>query len=203
MRLRQEILIYNTLKMQDARCKIQDKSPPPTFTKGARLPSVGQGRGGITKKTNIMHHASCVFVTSVVSLLQLALLALLLLSCGKKEVRPVSPESKIAQEAFGLAETIRNAYIKNDRETLERSSTKDGYRELISVIKSFDSAELTFTPTWVEIEDPVVSVNVLWKGTWIAGGKRTEDRGLAVFVFEGRPLKLSQVLRANPFRQPE
>lgn len=195
MRLRQEILIYNTLKMQDARCKIQDKSPQPTFTKG--------GRGGITKKTNIMHHASCVSVTSVVTLLQLALLALLLLSCGKKEVRPVSPESKIAQEAFGLAETIRNAYIKNDRETLERSSTKDGYRELIGVIKSFDSAELTFTPTWVEIEDSVVSVNVSWKGTWIAGGKRTEDRGLAVFVFEGRPLKLSQVLRANPFRQPE
>jgi hypothetical protein len=150
-----------------------------------------------------MYYASCVSVISVVSLLQLALLALLLLSCGKKEVKPVSPESKITQEAFGLAETIRNAYIKNDRETLERNSTNDGYRELIGAIKSFDSAELTFIPTWVEIEDSVVSVNVSWKGTWIAGGKRTEDRGLAVFVLEGRPLKLSQVLRANPFRQPE
>jgi hypothetical protein len=142
-------------------------------------------------------------VTSVVSLLQLVLLALLLLSCGKKEVRPVSPESKIAQEAFGLAETIRNAYIKNDRETLERSSTKNGYRELIGVIKSFDTAELTFTPTWVEIENSAVSLNISWKSTWVVKDKKIEDRGLAVFVFEGRPLKLSQVLRANPFRQPE
>lgn len=196
-------MIYNTLKMQDTSCKIQDKSPQPTFTKGACLPSVGQGRGGITKKTNIMHHASCISVTSVVSLLQLVLLALLLLSCGKKEVRPVSPESKIAQEAFGLAETIRNAYIKNDRETLERSSTKNGYRELIGVIKSFDTAELTFTPTWVEIENSAVSLNISWKSTWVVKDKKIEDRGLAVFVFEGRPLKLSQVLRANPFRQPE
>jgi hypothetical protein len=142
-------------------------------------------------------------VTSVVSLLQLVLLALLLLSCGKKEVRPVSPESKIAQEAFGLAETIRNAYIKNDRETLERSSTKNGYRELIGVIKSFDTAELTFTPTWVEIENSAVSLNISWKSTWVVKDKKIEDRGLAVFVFEGRPLKLSQVLRTNPFRQPE
>lgn len=142
-------------------------------------------------------------MTSVVSLLQLVLLALLLLSCGKKEVRPVSPESKIAQEAFGLAETIRNAYIKNDRETLERSSTKNGYRELIGVIKSFDTAELTFTPTWVEIENSAVSLNISWKSTWVVKDKKIEDRGLAVFVFEGRPLKLSQVLRANPFRQPE
>lgn len=142
-------------------------------------------------------------MTSVVSLLQLVLLALLLLSCGKKEVRPVSPESKIAQEAFGLAETIRNAYIKNDRETLERSSTKNGYRELIGVIKSFDTAELTFTPTWVEIENSAVSLNISWKSTWVVKDKKIEDRGLAVFVFEGRPLKLSQVLRTNPFRQPE
>ena len=126
-----------------------------------------------------------------------------LISCGKKEVKPVSPESKITQEAFSLIETIRNAYINNDRETLERSSTKDGYRELIGAIKNFDKSELAFTPTWVAIKDSVVSVNVSWKGTWISGGKRTEDRGLAVFVLEGSPLKLTQVQRDNPFRQPE
>ncbi len=126
-----------------------------------------------------------------------------LISCGKGEVKKVSEESKLAQEAFELAETIRSAYIKNDREILERNFTADGYRELIGAIKSFDSAELTFTPLWVEIEDSIVSLNVSWKGTWIAGGKRTEDRGVAVFVLEGRPLKLSQVRRANPFRQPE
>jgi hypothetical protein len=130
-------------------------------------------------------------------------LIIFLTSCGKGEVKPVSPESKITQEAFRLIETVRDAYVNNDRDSLEENSTKDCYKELISAIKNFDSAELTFTPTWVEIKDSVVSVNVSWKGTWIVGGKKTEDRGLAVFVFEGRPLKLSQVLRANPFRQPE
>lgn len=132
-----------------------------------------------------------------------ALFFSLLTSCGKGEVKKVSQESKIAQEAFGLAETIKNAYIKDDRETLERSSTKDGYRELIGAIKSFDSAELTFTPTWIEIEDSLVYLNVSWMGTWAVRGRITEDRGMAVFVFEGRPLKLAQIQRSNPFRQPE
>ena len=54
-----------------------------------------------------------------------------------------------------------------NRETIERSSTKDGYKELIGAIKTFDTAELTFTPTWVEIEDSKVSLSVSWKGTWI------------------------------------
>jgi len=128
---------------------------------------------------------------------------LLLVSCGKGEVKQVSQESKIAQEAFGLAETIRNAYIKNDIETLESSSTKDGYRELIGAIKTFDTADLTFTPIWVEIEGSKVSLSVSWKGIWIVRGKTTEERGVAVFLLEGRPLKLAKVLRENPFRQPE
>ena len=145
-----------------------------------------------------MHQAPYMFMSFVVSLL-----ILLLTSCGGKEVKPVSPESKSAQEAIVLAETIRNAYIKNDRETIEKHSTSDGYGVLIGMIKSFDSAELTFTPTWVEIENSAVSLNISWKSTWVVKDKKIEDRGLAVFVFEGRPLKLSQVLRANPFRQAE
>jgi len=172
-------------KMQDLRCKIQEKFNQRPY--------------------RIVHHVSCilhqapyVFMSFVVSLL-----ILLLTSCGGKEVKPVSPESKLAQEAIVLAETIRNAYIKNDRETIEKHSTRDGYRELIGSIKSFDSVELTFTPTWVEVENSTVSLHVSWKGTWAAGGKRTEERGVAVFVLEGRPLKLVQVQRENPFRQPE
>ncbi|MEW6418559.1 MAG: hypothetical protein AB1480_10610 [Nitrospirota bacterium] len=134
---------------------------------------------------------------------QVLIVIVLLVSCGKREIKPVPPESKIAQEAIGLAETIRNAYIKNDRETLEKHATRDGYRELIGTIKSFDSVELTFTPTWVEIENSTVSLHLSWKGIWVVGGKRTEERGIAVFVLEGRPLKLAQVQRENPFRQPE
>ena len=130
-------------------------------------------------------------------------MAMLLLSCGKKEVKPVSQESKLAQEAFQLAETLKNAYVKNDRGTLEESSTKDGYRELIGVMKKFDKAELTFTSTWVEIKDSSVYLSVSWKGVWTVGTKSREERGLAILVLEGTPLKLVRVQRDNPFRQPE
>jgi hypothetical protein len=141
--------------------------------------------------------------TSLIFLLSISSLILLLASCGKKEVKPVSEDSKIAQEAFRLAEVIKDAYIRNDRSTVERNSAKDGYKETIEVRKSFDSAELTFTPRWVEIEGTTVHLHVAWNGTWIVKGQRTEDRGLAVFVMEGNPLKLVKVLRENPFKQPE
>jgi len=144
------------------------------------------------------------------SLLRVAYHALLVLmviflltACGKEEVKKVSEESEIAQEAFKLAEVVRNAYIKNDRMTLEKNFTKEGYRELIGTIKSFESADITFTPKWVEIEDSTVYLHISWGGTWIVSGKKIEGRGLAIFVLEGKPLKLAKVLRDNPFRQPE
>ena len=130
-------------------------------------------------------------------------LVLLMISCGKKEVKPVSPESKLAQEAFQLTETLRQAYIKNNRSTLEDNSTNDGYREVIGAMKKFDKAELTFTSTWVEIKDSSVYLSVSWKGVWTVGAKSREERGLAILVLEGTPLKLARVQRDNPFRQPE
>ena len=131
------------------------------------------------------------------------LMAMLLLSCGKKDVKPVSQESKLAQEAFQVAETLRQAYVKNNRSTLEDNSTKDGYRELIGVMKKFDKVELSFTSTWVEIKDSSVYLSVSWKGVWTVGSKSREERGLGIFVLEGNPLKLATVQRDNPFRQPE
>ena len=152
---------------------------------------------GNCKRTikNTLKVARCAFLLVIASLL--------LASCGKKEVKPVSQEAKLAQEAFALAETLKNAYLRNNLGSLEENSTKEGYRELIRAIKAFDSAELTFTPTWVEIGDSVVYLTVSWKGIWTVRGKSTEERGLAIFVLEGRPLKLAQVQRSNPFRQPE
>ena len=141
-------------------------------------------------------------LTNSVALIGLFIM-LFLVACGKKEVKPVSQESKLAQEAFQLAETLKNAYVKNDRGTLEESSTKDGYRELIGVMKKFDKVELTFTATWVEIKDSSVYLSVSWKGVWTVGTKSREERGLAIFVLEGSPLKLARVQRDNPFRQPE
>jgi len=130
-------------------------------------------------------------------------LIFLLASCGKKEVKQVSEDSKTAQEAFMLAEAVKNAYTKKELSAIEKNTTEQGYKDIIEARKNFDSAELSFTPHWVEIEDSKVNLHISWNGTWIAKGKKTEDRGLAIFVMEGRPLKLAKVLRDNPFRNPE
>jgi hypothetical protein len=142
-------------------------------------------------------------MNSLIFLFSFLSLFLLLVSCGKKEVKQVSEDSKTAQEAFMLSEEIKNAYIKNNLSTLEKNTTKDGYKDIIESKKIFDSAELSFTPHWVEIDGPTVTLQVSWKGIWTVKGKNIEDRGLAVFVMEGRPLKLAKVLRDNPFRKSE
>jgi hypothetical protein len=147
------------------------------------------------KNSKIKH--SIIFLFSFLSLF------LLLASCGKKEVKQVSEDSNTAQQAFMLSEEIKNAYIKNDLSTLEKNTTKDGYKDIIESRKLFDSTDLSFTPHWVEIDGSTVSLQVSWKGIWTVKGKSIEDRGLAVFVMEGRPLKLTKVLRDNPFRKPE
>jgi len=139
----------------------------------------------------------------ILSLLAVSFLFLLTACGGDKEAKKVSPESLLAQEAFELAETLKSDYVSRDRAGLEKNATESGYKELLGSMKSFDSAELSFTPTWVEMQDSTVRLTVSWKGTWSMQGKTTEERGIAIFVFEGRPLKLSQIQRANPFRQPE
>jgi hypothetical protein len=137
------------------------------------------------------------------ALILLLIAVLPLLSCGKKEVKKVTDESKTAQEAIVLAEEIKEAYLKRDLAVIEKNTTKEGYRELLGAIKRFDKAELTFSPKWVEIEKTSVSMKIAWSGKWFVGGQTTEERGTAIFIFEGSPLKLSRILRANPFRQPE
>ncbi len=137
-------------------------------------------------------------------------IALVLLVCcvavacgGKKEVKQVSPESKTTTEAFALAETIRTAFINKDTATLQKSSTETGLRDITANTKSFDKVELSFTPRWVEIEASQLTVNIAWKSTWVRSGQRSDERGMAVFVMEGTPLRVSKILRANPFVFPE
>ena len=134
----------------------------------------------------------------------LLLLMLVLVACGgKKEVKPVSPESATYTEAAILAETVRAAFVNNDRVALQKNSTEEGYRDITANKKLPDQVELTFTPRWFEIEQNQVNLNISWKSIWTNAGKRTEDRGMTIFVMEGRPLKVSKILRANPFIYPE
>ena len=71
---------------------------------------------------------------------------LILASCGKKEVKLVSQESTASLEAFALADTIRTAFINNDRVTIQKNSTTEGYKDIPAGKKAFDKVELAFTP---------------------------------------------------------
>jgi hypothetical protein len=136
-------------------------------------------------------------------ILLVLLFGVLLVSCGKKEVKKVSPESKLITDAFSLAETVKNAFIVKDTITLQKSSTADGYKDITANTSAYDKVEITFTPRWVDIENNQLNVNISWKSSWVVSGKKTEDRGMAVFLMEGTPLKIIKILRANPFICPK
>ncbi len=132
------------------------------------------------------------------------LLCCLSISCGgKKEVKQVSLESKTATEAFALAETIRDAFVRKDLPTIQRNATEAGYRDVMAGRTAFDSIELSFTPRWVEIDGSALTLNVAWKSSWTISGRKIEERGMAVFGMEGNPLRLTKIMGANPFIFPD
>lgn len=127
----------------------------------------------------------------------------LITACGKDEVKPVSPETLVSQEAFSVAEGVRSAYAKKDFSVIRENSTSEGYSDVMDAVKHFDTVDLVFTPKWVDMDNNKVSLNVAWKGIWTVSGETFSERGMAVFLFEGKPLKLSKIVRGNPFRHPE
>lgn len=127
----------------------------------------------------------------------------LVTACGKDEVKPASPENLVSHEAFSVAEALRSAYAKKDFSAARENSTPEGYRDLMDAVKHFDTVDMTFTPKWVDMDNNKVSLNVAWKGIWTVSGETYAERGMAVFLFEGKPLKLSKIVRGNPFRYPE
>lgn len=130
-------------------------------------------------------------------------MAVFVVSCGKEAVKKVSEDSRMATETFAVVNAIRESYIHKDVLEIEKNTTQDGFRTISSMIKPFDSAELTFNPVLVEIEEGTVNLNVSWKGTWKKDGNTTDERGMAVFVLKGMPLKVDAVLRSNPFKYPD
>jgi hypothetical protein len=137
-------------------------------------------------------------------LLALGLILLVfVIACGKKEVKKQSQDSILSVEAFAIAENLRQAYLKNDRDLLEKNSTRLGYLSISGARKSFDSAVLTFTPALVEVYGDAVHLYVQWNGTWKRGEEVIEDRGLAIFVMKEKPLRLDEILRVNPFNKPD
>ena len=131
------------------------------------------------------------------------LVLVFLVSCGKSEVKQVTEDSKTAKEAFTLINAIKDAYVKRDLKSIEGLTTRDGYRTVLGAMKNFDSAELTFNPAFVEIDGETVNVNISWKGVWKKDRRTIDERGMAIFILKERPLKVHNILRANPFRYPE
>ncbi|MFN3480756.1 MAG: hypothetical protein ACK415_10270 [Thermodesulfovibrionales bacterium] len=139
-----------------------------------------------------------------VKIMSVFIVLFVLSACGgKKEVKQVSMESKIAQEAIAVIESIKELYIRKNFPPVAEKASQEAYKEIIDSIKYFDSVELNFTPRFVEIEQSKVYLNIAWKGTWSAGNETFRERGMAVFLLEGKPLRLSKILRGNPFKYPE
>jgi hypothetical protein len=124
-------------------------------------------------------------------------------ACAKKEVKVQSEDSKLAEEAFNLAENMRQAYVGKDFGKFELYTTEQGLRDVQRQLRDFESVELKFEPKWVEIDAGNLVLNVAWEGTWVVRGRERKDRGMAVFELTGRPLRLNRVLRSNPFKNPE
>lgn len=143
----------------------------------------------------------------IISFAVILLLLLPLISCGKKAIKPPQ-DVATAKDAITLIEELKVAYLEKKRTKLETLSTKKGYISLIGSIKEFNSAELEFTPKWVDIEGDRVDLQLSWEGIWkVTRGEGPEtsyhEKGLAVFILRGSPLRLDEIMRDNPFRQPE
>lgn len=139
----------------------------------------------------------------ILAFLTIWALILVFSGCGKKaEVRP-SLEGQKAKEAFRLAEQLKRAYLGRDKGLFEPLTTREGYLKVVGSLRDFDSATLEFEPRWVEIEQDRVVLYIHWRGTWLKGGRSYSDEGLSAFILKGNPLKLDDILRANPFSRPE
>jgi hypothetical protein len=133
----------------------------------------------------------------------LLLVLFVLESCGgKKETKKVSPEVMTAREALNVANQLKDAYTGKDKAALKQLCTKKGYLALIGSMNSVDHADITFTLRWTDIEKGKVILYINWEGTWFWGNNKVNEKGLVAFVFTGKPLRLDEILRSNPFDQP-
>jgi len=132
------------------------------------------------------------------------LLPALLLPACSKEVKEPSADVIAAEDAFAVAEGLREAYVARDFRDMAKYATEEAYEDITRNLKEFRSVELEFKPRWVEIkEDGDVHLYMAWKGTWTMKDAGEERTGMALFELSGRPPKVSRILRQSPFSQPE
>ncbi len=139
----------------------------------------------------------------VIILFAVLAVTLSIISCGKKKVKPVPAESRRVQESIQRIDEIKDAYLRKNTTVLKSLTTPDGYREIIAKMKNFDSAELHFTPKWVDIKGDSIYLYISWTGTWKLNQRVLSERGFAAFVLEGNQQLLDRILRESPFSYPE
>lgn len=134
----------------------------------------------------------CAFLTVVV---------LILIGCGGKEKIKPSADSIITQNSLRVIETVKDAYQKKDRTALQENMSPELSEDIAKKL-SFESAVLSFTPRMVKLKGSLITINLNWYGTWTIQNKTIKNRGVAVFVLEGDPVKLVRVEGENPFLTP-
>ncbi|GMR03329.1 MAG: hypothetical protein BMS9Abin21_163 [Thermodesulfovibrionia bacterium] len=120
------------------------------------------------------------------------------LGCSSKAKVKPSADSKLTIEALNSIDTLKTAYEGKDWDAF-RSRLAPVLTRKISKEPSFEKTELSFSPRMVDINNSDVMVSLNWMGEWVISGKEKRDRGVAVFVFEGTPLKLIRIDGDNPF----
>lgn len=128
-------------------------------------------------------------------------LILTLLGCGGKDKVKPSADYLLTTEAIETINVLKTAYQGKDIIKLKGISSSE-IADRVAGGLFFDSAELSFAPRTVRIKDQSVMVNTNWQGTWIINNNTFKNRGIAVFVFEGSPLKLVRIDGDNPFHTP-
>ncbi|QWR76652.1 hypothetical protein [Candidatus Magnetomonas plexicatena] len=124
----------------------------------------------------------------------------LVMSCSKKAIKPVSLESQTAQSVIETINMLKTAYVHKDEAALTRYTTDFGFSSNFkAAAMDFSSAELSFTPMWVDIKSDTLQVQVSWTGKWVYHGHNIEENGVAGFVVTGPPYRVDKILRDNPF----
>jgi cell division septation protein DedD len=124
-------------------------------------------------------------------------LVFLFFSCGKDEVKP-SADSTLTMKALTSMKTIKTAYEEKDLTALQ-NHLASGISESLAKELIFEKTELSLVPRLVRIINQTVKISLNWQGTWTVEGNSTKNRGVAVFVFEGDPMRLIEIEGDSPF----
>jgi len=112
----------------------------------------------------------------------------------------------LTREAFRVLTSLKEAYEQRALKAMAPYCTQEVFEQIKAGLREFDSAALSFSPRWVEVESlnpPLLVVNVAWRGTWQRKGRSLSEEGMAVFQLRGSPLRVSRIFKGSPFVHPQ